>query len=95
MGPTLNGEGGRGGERGRDDQCGDEASGEVDVRALDEWKAHGHEDGAESNLQDREGLEGNARGDVPEGDAVECESDGATECEDVAEVDGREIGQEC
>ena len=60
---------------------------------FDEGKTDGHEERAESDLQDGEGLEGDARGDVAESDAVEGESDGAAEGEDVAEVDGGEIGK--
>ena len=55
----------------------------------------GHEDGAEAHLKNGEWLEGNARRDMAQGDAVKCESDGAAEGEDVAEVHGREIGKHC
>lgn len=52
LGPTLNGECGGGGEHSGDDQCGDESRREVDMRPLNERETDGHEEGAESNLED-------------------------------------------
>ena len=91
LGPALDGECGGGGECCGDHEGGDEASGEVDVGVLNERKADRHEECAEADLKNGERLEGNARRDMAEGDAVKRESDGAAEGEDVAEVNGGEI----
>ncbi len=93
--PALNGEGRGGGEGCGDGECNDEAERPDDVRTFDEGQAHGHEEGAKANLQQRQRLERDARRDVAECEAMEGKADGAAEGEHVAAVDGREIGQEC
>ena len=92
--PALNGECSGGGEGGGDGESDDEARGPGDVGMLDEGQADGHEDGAEADLQERQRLEGDARRDVAEGDAMEGKADGAAEGEHVADIDGGEIGQQ-
>lgn len=91
LGPALNGECCGGGECGSDEESGDKARRELNVRMFDERETDGHEERAKSDLQDRQGLKGDAWRDVAESDAVEGESNGAAESEDVSEVDGRDI----
>ena len=92
--PALDGKRGGSGEYGGDKERDNEARREVDLRVLDERQADGHEECAESDLNDGEGPEGNAWRDVAEGDAVKGESDGAAEGKDVAKVQGGEVGKQ-
>ena len=61
---------------------------------FDQAQAEGHEDGAPAHLEQRQRAEIETRRDVGQGEAVESEAHGAAEGEDVADVDGGEIGQQ-
>lgn len=93
LSPALDGECCGSGKCGGDEESGDKARREVDVRMFDEGETDGHKQRAKTDLQDGKWLKGNARRDMAESNAVEGKSDGAAESENVSEIDRRDIRQ--